>query len=256
MAMWGKNSASAMPIRADCTAASRSARRTSGRRRSRSAGMPTTTSAGAWGMVALSPNRGRRSRGGIAIRMQRRFLRLAISDLEDGDQRLRGGQVGLRPLHVQVRNQALAEAKLHEPERLLLQGSVLAGQLDAFLQRTHLDVVGGDLGLQQDQGVVVAVDLGVQRGVGRLDPAAEAAPEVQLPGGVHADRKVVEFPLDGEDVERVGAVAVLVPVVLGNRRLLLRKKFADGDAKLGPRSRIRSPATRRVRFCCEAAATS
>ena len=69
----GKRSAAATPIAALCAATRRSAARTSGRRLSRLAGIPTTRSAGKSGMEP-SPSSSLKSRGGIPSNTQRLLL--------------------------------------------------------------------------------------------------------------------------------------------------------------------------------------
>ena len=66
----GRRSALATPIRALCAATCRSARSTSGRRRSRSAGIPTAMATGAAGMPLEVPRRSPRSPGGTPSRTQ------------------------------------------------------------------------------------------------------------------------------------------------------------------------------------------
>lgn len=171
--------------------------------------MPTTTWDGTAGIGPLHQQRAKVPRRHPHEDAEA-VLRLATADLEDGNQRPSGGQVGLGPLHVEVRDQALSVTKLDEPERLLLQLDVPPRQRDALGERTHLDVVGRHLRLKHDQHVVVGVDLGVERRVGRLDAAPEGTPKVQLPGRVESDRPVVVLHLDREGAERIGVPAELV----------------------------------------------
>jgi hypothetical protein len=136
-----------------------------------------------------------------------RVLRLPDSRLELGDLRLGVAQEGLGLLHVQLADRSVAEADVGDLVAPLLNLHVLPDGQEALLEGADLHVGGGYLGHEGDQHVVVARDRRQQARVGRLDPAPEPAPEVELPGRVEA-----------------GAPLAEVAVRCGNRRLL-----AQGD---------------------------
>ena len=68
---------------------------------------------------------------------------------------------------------------------------VAANSLDLGVESPQLQVVGGHLGVkaQVDVGLIGGAGLGIR--AGGLDRAAHAAPEVRLPTGLAAERKVV-----------------------------------------------------------------
>ena len=99
--MCGYQSVMAMPICSRLRGGVASARRTSGRRSSNSAGMPTTTSGGAAG-IGLLPSRACRSMGGMPSKVQIAFwlCRKVISKAGIGGLGL--GKVAFGLVHVQL----------------------------------------------------------------------------------------------------------------------------------------------------------
>ena len=71
-----------------------------------------------------------------------------------------------------------------------------ARERDALFEDADLDVGGRDLGDEAHQHVVVVGDRGEQLGVGRLDAAAEPAPEIDLPGRIEAGLEGVEVAVE------------------------------------------------------------
>jgi hypothetical protein len=82
---------------------------------------------------------------------------------------------------------AIAKAHLGQAQRILLRAGVLARQPQALLKDADVDVGGRDLRGEAHQGIVVARDLGHQVGIGRLQRAAELAPQIELPGRADAE---------------------------------------------------------------------
>ena len=121
-----------------------------------------------------------------------RVLGLPDAGLEVGDERARvfeqrGGLRRVEPGHL-----AGLELLVGDREAALLDRDVGVRDVEPLLERAELDVVRRHLGEQRHQHVVVRGDRGEQLGVGRLDAAAEPAPEVDLPGRVEAGLPVVE----------------------------------------------------------------
>src|SRR5262249_26980217 len=107
--------------------------------------------------------------------------------------RLRQEAAGLPRVHARL------DLELHAGFDLLqglcLQSRVLPGVLDALLEGAYLDIVRGHIAQQRDQHVVVVIDGGVQVGAGRFNGAAEAAPEVELPGEIEPEVPLTEEAL-------------------------------------------------------------
>ena len=71
---------------------------------------------------------------------------------------------------------------IRKVQALALDPHVLPRVFQPLFRRPQIDVALGDLRQEQDQGVVVVPDRGVQIGVGRFDAAAISSPEVEFPG--------------------------------------------------------------------------
>jgi hypothetical protein len=93
--------------------------------------------------------------------------------------------------------QPLVEARFSDFESAFLEFDVAAHQLEAPLEAARLHAVRRHLGQQDDDGVVVVLHGGIQPGVGRLDRATVAAPEIEFPGSVEAGRPHVEDVREG-----------------------------------------------------------
>ena len=122
------------------------------------------------------------------------------------DGRQRAQVLRLRLLQVQLGFLAAAEQLLGDLEAALLDGDVLAGDLDPQQGRAIGVVEVRHLRAQQHLHVLLVGDGSEEAGFGRFDAAPEAAPEIQLPGEVEAGAE--------------GAV-VLVDVGAGAAALLL-----------------------------------
>ena len=93
---------------------------------------------------------------------------------------------------------ARLEAPLHDLDHRRLLFHVLAGQVEAFLQRAVFHVIGGHVAQEHDQDEVVVLDRGVEAGVGGFDGTAELAPEIQLPCQVEGGGVTIEEPFGSE----------------------------------------------------------
>ncbi len=160
-----------------------------------------------------------------------------VGGLAPGDLQGRNRGLGLREIrvglgHVEPRRLAVAivVSQLRQHQAPRLDHDVLGGVLEPLLGRAKIDVVLGDLGEQQHQGVVVVFDRHVQVGVGRFDGPAEPAPKVEFPGKARAGGPVVVEP-----VRRVVDVVVAQrgPRVVAERLLRLGEQLAHGNAQLG-----------------------
>ncbi|MNF56915.1 hypothetical protein D3C84_384200 [compost metagenome] len=127
---------------------------------------------------------------------------------------------------------AAGEQPLGDLEAALLLLGVLAGDAQARLGGAQGEVGIRHLGTQQHQHVLVVGFGGEVGGIGRLDGAAEAAPEVQLPADVEAQAVLPEVAV--LRVAPAGLVAVEVDAV-GRGLLQLWVAAALGDAQLGAR---------------------
>ena len=132
-----------------------------------------------------------------------RVERLLKLDLELGDRRFGVGKERRRLLHVELRRPAGLEAHARDLEAVALHAHVVACDREARFDRPDADVGGGDLRDEAHQHVVVVGDGGEQIGVGRLDAATEASPEIDLPGRIEARLEAVEAAVDdwGDRVE-------------------------------------------------------
>ena len=178
--MWGYNSASATPIWALWAAAWRSARRTSGRRRSKF-GRNARGHLGGSGQDVARTHPGPQLLRRNAQQDAQLIGRLPKIDLELGDLGLGLLQVAPGLDDVELAGRARLESGFGDPQRLTLDLHVELGVSDPLLDDAHLRVVRRHVPQQGDQHVVVIFDRGVQAVVGRFDGAAEPAPEVELP---------------------------------------------------------------------------
>ena len=138
--------------------------------------------------------------------------------------------------HVQLAHRALLEPILRNTKRVLLQLHILASQLQPFVQGPELNVVRRHFGLKNHQDIVVVFDFGAEVRVGRLDGAAETSPEIEFPGGVEADRPVVELELGQRKLpERIGVLAQPIARVSPDGLLALRKEVSASHVQLGSR---------------------
>ncbi len=146
MAMRGKRSAVATPMRAFSAARRRSASRMSGRRRKRSTGTPVTSVSGGAG-------RSRRGfqfvvEGGGRLAEQDRESSLQVADVffEGCDGGAFGGDLAAGERHIQFVGHAAVEALLNDIEGLLGDDDILFGDGEAELGGSHVDVDAGHIG--------------------------------------------------------------------------------------------------------------
>ncbi len=158
----------------------------SGRRRSISAGTPTATFAGAFG-ISLGPASKRvDGPGRLPEERAQGVARLLEPGRELGDRGPGALQQGRRLGRIELRGRPVPEARLGDLQRLLLNLDVLLGLLDQHLEGADDDVGARDLGGERDEGRVVVGDRPEQGGGLRFHAPPVLAPEVQLPGGVEA----------------------------------------------------------------------
>ncbi len=195
-----------MPIWATRAASWRSARRMSGRRRRSSAGTPMPTVSGGEGMGRFCPSSSVMSCGGIPSSTQR-VIRVC---------RMLASVAGICASVSRTSASACATSssvavpafapELHDRAALLLDLEVLANDDQLLFQRAQENVVGRHLGDQADQHVIVVGHGGQHRGVGGLDPAAEAAPDIQFPARRKARERVpVVEHVVGDRAPRAGS---------------------------------------------------
>lgn len=160
---------------------------------------------------------------------QRRQRRRLLDDarFERGNLRLRRVQQRRRLRRVDVADRTLFRATHGDVVALALDLRVRLRDGNPLLRRTDADVVGGDLGEQRHEDVVVVGDGGQHLRVGRLDVAPEAAPQVELPRDVEARQELVEAQIGRRD-ERV--LAGDDPSIAADGTLRLREERPDGDA--------------------------
>ena len=120
------------------------------------------------------------------------------------------------------------------------------GDPELLLEGAQIDVGRGEVGGQADQDVVVVGDTGGQLGVRGFDRAAELAPEVELPGGLHRRRVPSVYSSSEALTLRGERVAGTLPRPLerAHRLLGLRVLLADRGGQL--RSRLQYPGTRHL----------
>ena len=173
----------ATPMRAHWAAAWSSALRMSGRRRSRSAGMPTATSSGASGMAERSPSRRSRLRGRHAEQGAERVLGLPEAGLDLGNGGLGAPQLGERLLHVALAGGPALETGLGDPQAFFLNDHVVPGDPQALLEGADEHVGARHVGREAHQGIVVGGDGPEEVRILGLDGAPELAPEIDFPAG-------------------------------------------------------------------------
>src|SRR5262249_20180103 len=117
--------------------------------------------------------------------------------LEDRNLRLGVVQERGRLCGVDVRHGSCRGAATRDVEARPLDVRVVPRHGELFLGRANADVVGGYLGQQGDEDVVVIGQRGQQRRIGGLDAPPESAPEIELPGHVEAHEVLVEAALRG-----------------------------------------------------------
>ena len=182
-----------MPICSACAAARRSARRTSGRRRSNSAGN-ADHHVGRSGRDEVLADHLVQVDGRHAQQRTQPVLGLPQLDLQ-----LRDLRCGLLPeefylvnVHGQRLGPPFGQLPSHQTKEYVLEFHVKSQPTDPLLQRADLHVIRGHVAQQGDQHVVVALDGGIQLGVRGRHRAAEPAPEVELPGEIEARVPLVE----------------------------------------------------------------
>ena len=149
--------ATATPISADCDAAVRPAARTSGRRRSRSFGMPTAASRRARRESRPSPPSTRVDRVGRHAEQHARGRSrpgAACSAASGSAPRSGASSVG-RLAHVELARLAVLELDRGDAEALLLRLDVARRDAQPLLGRADVHVARGHVGDDGDEGVVV-----------------------------------------------------------------------------------------------------
>ncbi len=161
--------------------------------------------------------------------------RLASLRLEGRQRRLGVQEHGPGLLQVELGHGAVLEPGLDDLQGLLLDVDVLLGDADALLGGPERDVVVGHVRGQGDEGVVVVREGREQAGVGRLDPAPDPSPEVELPARLRPDRRLPVLDAAAALKESGGGGSIARAVVLDgpDRLLRLREDLADRDAQLG-----------------------
>jgi len=94
------------------------------------------------------------------------------------------------------------EAPLGELQGVFLAVDVPLGQCDAHLKFADAQIAVGNLGVEDDQGVPVVFDRGLERGVRGLHIPADASPQVQLPTGIESHGVDVRGPVGGDGSAR------------------------------------------------------
>ncbi len=209
----------------------------SGRRRSRSAGIPTLILAGG------VRHRSRLANGCVYVARRhaekhgKRVLRLGEVCLQCGDLGLRVVEQSGRFLHVELGCHPVIEAHLGEIEALCLGGHVRPGKSQFRLQFPDRDIGGCNVTDERNEDIVIIGDLHDDVGRRGLDAPPDLAPEIELPACVEAGRPRLERRVEG----RVNLADLLdYPNVLGQPFLLvagtdllaLRKPVAENDAEL------------------------
>jgi len=140
--------------------------------------MPTATEFGAVG-IDPGPSLLPRSSGGMPSKMHNRLF-ASRRAIPARNQHLRRGQVRLRLVDVQL-------ARLPPLNRAVAISRIWVWSLTFFpcigqllFQGPVLHIVGGHVADQRHEHIVVVLDRGVEGCLGRLDGAAEAAPEIEL----------------------------------------------------------------------------
>ncbi len=108
-------------------------------------------------------------------------------------------------------------------------------QFDAFLIRADLDIGCGHIAQERHEHIVVVGQRGPQLRVGRVDCAAETAPQVQFPGQAES-----QIPAVGESQGIASGIGGRVshrgaPQKTARGGLLLREDIPLGDGQLGAR---------------------
>jgi hypothetical protein len=153
---------------------------------------------------------------------------------QQGDERLRAGQVELGLAHVEVRADPGIAAVDREPQGSALRLDVAEGVADTGLQRADLRVGVGHLRVERHEHVAVVFDRSLEARVRRLDRARDAPPEVELPEGVRSDAVEGVGPALPRGDVHDHLLALPVPLN-GPDRVRLREAVAHGDAPLRAR---------------------
>ncbi|SAL88768.1 hypothetical protein AWB68_08888 [Caballeronia choica] len=132
-------------------------------------------------------------------------------------------------LEVQFVGLTTLEELLRNVEAALLQLGVLARDTQARLGRAQREISIGDLRMQQDQRGIAVGLRGKERGVGRLDRAAETPPEIELPSDAQT-RTVLQVSAR-PGIESIRALLRRGKQV-GVGLLYLRIASREGDAEL------------------------
>ena len=137
-------------------------------------------------------------------------------------------------LDVALGGRAAPETGFGDTQAFPLHLDVFAGDTQSLIERSDLHVVGRDVGGERYQDVVIGGDRGQQRGVRRLDAAPEAAPNIDLPGGLQADLILPVLQQIGRGARLKRRARASAIIVDGAERLLrLGIELADSDAELG-----------------------
>ena len=217
-----------------CAAASRSARRISGRRVSRSAGIPTTISGGTAG-IAFGPFRGpARCWGGRPRRMHRPVSAFRCPSSRAGI----SDRVAARADFAWRRSSSLTTPWLKRCWMMRRVCScrlhVLASQGKPFFGGAELEIGGCHFGLNHDENVVVVLDL-ARRGWRRPTRCrGESGPRCRVPRRRRSRDPIVEDLADREFPKGKGIVAHLIACVTAEHLLLLREQISGCDTPLGP----------------------
>ena len=158
----------------------------SGRRRKSSAGTPTATVAGAVGILSALEHLIHLPRH-LAKQNGQSVFGLPQTDFQIRYQGLGGMQEGAGLRYVQFGYIPALEPCLGDLQRAFLDFDVLAGDVKPLFQGADRDIGACHLGGQGDQDIIVRGDGRFQAADVGLDPPAEFAPEIELPGGIKAD---------------------------------------------------------------------
>ena len=205
------------------------------------------------GRLAKTRRQGFRRR---ASQFTKPVARLPQTDFERRDGGLRLGQVGAGLLEVQGGGPAVIDARLDDAQRSLLNRDVAVGVSDPLLKGADLHVSGRHLGRKSDESVMVVLNRGVARGVGRLDAATDAPPEVEFPRSVQSRGPNVERMRRAAlrrhnaalSAKYVGGLANLRVDVGDRRALRLGQQVAGRDVALPAPRRCASPPSSRPDF--------
>ncbi len=106
---------------------------------------------------------------------------------------------------------------LDQSENIFLNPDVGASNFDALLGYAILRIIGRYVGQQRHQGVIVVLHRCIQVGIGRLDAATDAAPDIDLPV------QVEESEIDPRRMAIRSAVGIEPLQLLGLREEVARR---------------------------------